>query len=323
MPLLVARAYTAAANYEAALDWYQRVYDYQQPPGQRAVYAGLDSSLETNAAPDLTFQFSDYTNFNPHLLAAQRPNPYTRYTLLALAQCFIAYGDSEFTRGTTQSRSRARALYDKALELAGDPALRPITPNTAGEGAYPLPDVAVVTTTADTQLSKLRQGLTIAGLPAPAAVLADTASPVHPSQYRYKTLLARAQQLVGQAQQIEAQYLAALEKQDAKALQVFDAQQALELAGAQVTLQQDRVQEANDNQRSPKPTEQGDNDANQLPGRRQLRVPTVRAEGIEGLPERAGHPGRPRARSIQVWVWRKRYRLGSDRRCSPSVPPSL
>ena len=248
VPLLVASAYMAAANYEEALGWYRHVYDYEQPPGQRNVYAGLD--LEANSPADLTFQFSDYnyTEFNPHTLAAQRPNPYTRYVLVALARCFIAYGDSEFTRGTTQSRSRARALYDKALELLGDPALRPITPKTAGEGAYSLPDVAVLTATAATQLGKLRQGLTIACLPARAAVLADTATPVHPSQYRYKTLLARAQQLVGQAQQIEAQYLSALEKQDAKALQIYDAQQALDLAGAQVTLQSDRVQEATDNQ---------------------------------------------------------------------------
>ena len=246
VPLLVARAYTTAANYDEALDWYRRVYDYEAPPGQRAVYAGLD--LEAIGAPDLTFKLSDYTNFNPHTLAAQRPNPYTRYFLLQLVRCFIAYGDAQFTRGTTQSRSRARALYEKALELLADPALRPITPTTVGEGAYPLPDVAVLSATAATQLAKLRQGLTIAGLPAPAAVLADTATPVHPSQYRYKTLLARAQQLVGQAQQIEAQYLAALEKQDAKALQVFDAQQALDLAGAQVTLQGDRVDEAKDNQ---------------------------------------------------------------------------
>ena len=248
VPLLVGRAYTAAANYDEALAWYRRVYDYEAPSGQRPVYAGLDLDLEANGAPDLTFKLSDYTNFNPHTLAAQRPNPYTRYVLLAIARCFIAYGDAQFTRGTTQSRTRARALYEKALDLLADPALRPITPTTVGEGAYPLPDVAVLSGTAATQLAKLRQGLTIAGLPAPSAVLADTATPVHPSQYRYKTLLARAQQLVGQAQQIEAQYLAALEKQDAKALQIFDAQQAFDLAGAQFTLQRDRVQEAADNQ---------------------------------------------------------------------------
>jgi hypothetical protein len=54
---------------------------------------------------------------NPHAIASTRANTYTRFTLLSLVRCFLAFADAEFTRDTAESLARARTLYMTALEL--------------------------------------------------------------------------------------------------------------------------------------------------------------------------------------------------------------
>ena len=56
----------------------------------------------------------------------------------------------------------------------------------------------------------------------------------------------RAQQLAAQAGQMEAGYLAALEKYDERNLRLYDALKAIDLSAAQVNLAASRVQEAHD-----------------------------------------------------------------------------
>jgi hypothetical protein len=67
-----------------------------------------------------------------------------------------------------------------------------------------------------------------------------------PTPYRFKTLLERARQLAVQASQMEAGYLAALEKYDEKNLRAYDALKGIDLSAAQITLAASRVKEAND-----------------------------------------------------------------------------
>jgi hypothetical protein len=61
---------------------------------------------------------------NPHLIASTRLNAYTRFTLLSIVRCLLAYADAEFTRDTTESLPRARTLYRTALELLETKALK-------------------------------------------------------------------------------------------------------------------------------------------------------------------------------------------------------
>ena len=69
---------------------------------------------------------------------------------------------------------------------------------------------------------------------------------LHPTPYRYSTLIDRAKHLVTIAQQVEAAYLTALEKRDTEAYNLFKASQDLGLAQANVQLQDLRVSEATD-----------------------------------------------------------------------------
>src|SRR5262249_31493172 len=69
---------------------------------------------------------------------------------------------------------------------------------------------------------------------------------LRPTPYRYTTLVDRATQMVGLAQQIESAFLAVLEKADAERYSMLKARQDLHLARAGVRLQTLRVREAQD-----------------------------------------------------------------------------
>ncbi len=67
---------------------------------------------------------------------------------------------------------------------------------------------------------------------------------LRPTPFRYSTLIERAKQLVGLAQQIESSFLAALEKRDAEFYNLIRARQETRLSQAGVRLQDLRVREA-------------------------------------------------------------------------------
>lgn len=87
-------------------------------------------------------------------------------------------------------------------------------------------------------------GLPVAEVGSPASFSA--AARLVPTQYRYRVLIERARQLVTMAQQMEATYLSLLEKRDQEAYTILRARQDLGIAGANVTLQDLRVTEAED-----------------------------------------------------------------------------
>jgi hypothetical protein len=123
VPMHLALQLQHSQHFVAALDWYQTVFDYGLPAGQRKIYAGLklEESITNTYARAEDWLLDP---LNPHAIASTRKNAYTRFTVMALAGCLIEYGDTEFTRDTSESVARARLLYDTALELLapGEPA---------------------------------------------------------------------------------------------------------------------------------------------------------------------------------------------------------
>ena len=67
---------------------------------------------------------------------------------------------------------------------------------------------------------------------------------LHPTQYRYETLIERAKQLISLAQQIESAFLSTLEKRDAEYYNLLKARQEIHLSRAGVRLQDLSVREA-------------------------------------------------------------------------------
>lgn len=72
---------------------------------------------------------------------------------------------------------------------------------------------------------------------------------IRPTQYRYKVLVERAEQLVGIAQQMEATFLSFLKEGDAERYHLLKARQDAQLARAGIRLQDLRVQEAHQGKR--------------------------------------------------------------------------
>jgi hypothetical protein len=260
-PLLIASRLQEAGDYVAALDWYRLVHAYDRQPGGRNIWYLLDQ--EQHAVPDLTPVAGWLEHLNPHEIATgtaadrtrfapARPNPYTRYVLTSLARCHIEFADAQYTQDTPTSVARARELYQIAANILADPALAPL-PDGKREQEFDNPARVALRHRVDAQLAKLRQGRNIAGmlrdidLPDDSRddFLLTTPPPARPpTQYRYHTLVDRARQLATLAQQMEAEYLAALEKYDAGAFRRFEADKALELARAGVTTRTLQIDEA-------------------------------------------------------------------------------
>ncbi len=120
------------------------------------------------------------------------------------------------------------------------------------------PVLLALQTHGETCLYELRNGMNIAGMsrqlsPYSAAVGAGTGlpaaqatAPTLPTPYPFPTLMARAQQLVQTAQQIEAEMLSALEQADQATYAEMQARQNLAVATSTVQLQSLSVQQATD-----------------------------------------------------------------------------
>jgi hypothetical protein len=250
VPIQLALRLAESGEFLAALDWFQAVYAYNFPPAEREIYHGL--VLERIQASDPTPSTNWLNALNPHTIAPGRPNPYTRFTLLNLARTCLEFGDAEFTRDTIESLGHARALNVTARELLASSELVPVpNPDPAAATEFPNPAATALQVRADTQLGKLRQGRNIAGLRRSVLLARPTGDtglaplpPRMPTPYPYKVLVERTKQLVALSQQVEAEYLGALEKFDQAAFRRFEANQGVDLALAGVTLQDLRVREA-------------------------------------------------------------------------------
>jgi hypothetical protein len=261
VPMQIALQLQRSGQHLAALDWFQTVYAYNLPLAQRKIYFGLEAerNIPTSFASGSDLWVP--ADLNPHAIAAQRAGAYTRFTVLALVRCFLEFADAEFTRDSQESLPRARMLYLAALDLLALDEMQPVAVAPPSGVVPPNPVLETLRTHARLNLDKLRQGRNIAGLqrqnepelaPLPAGGTGTpTALPVarpalslRPTPYYFSVLMERAKQLVGIAQQVEAAYLAALEKRDGEAYNLLKAGHDIRLARASADLQALRVAEA-------------------------------------------------------------------------------
>jgi Tc toxin complex TcA C-terminal TcB-binding domain len=237
VPVAIALQLQKAGHYLTALDWYQTVYAFNLPRENRKIYPGLE--LEESTVSDYGRLDWLRKELNPHIFARRRNNAYTRFTVLSIARCFLEFADSEFSQNTTESIARARTLYQTAEDLL---ALPDVQPEVGPQIPFPPnPIWGSLRVHAQANLSKIHQGMNIAGVPAAAS---GSGAIFRPSQYRYSVLIERTKQLVGIAQQVESAFLMAIERRDAEAYNLIQAGYDLRVAGARVTLQDLRIADA-------------------------------------------------------------------------------
>jgi hypothetical protein len=272
VPLQLALQLQKAGQYVAALGWFRTIFAYnladkpETPTSdERKIYYDLE--LERNDSLGILDRGPHWAQgeLDPHGLASIRTNPYTRYTILAIARCFLDFGDAEFTLDTFDSLARARGLYDNARRLLLISELQPPPFDPTSDVIPPNPVQEMLRLRVELQLAKLRDGRNIAGMKRQVDLLTSISglsylptigsngqlnipglrSRLRPTPYRFAVLLERSKQLVNLAQQIEAAYLAALEKLDVESYNLLKAGHDLQLAQSQQELQNRRVEEAN------------------------------------------------------------------------------
>ena len=184
VPMALALQLQKSGQYLAALNWFRSVYAHDLKSDERKIYHGLALETAANVPSNFT-PTSDWllAGLNPHEIVTQRPNAYTSFTLMALIRCLLDFADAEFTRSTSESLPRARALYVTALDLLRQPELQ----RPANNPFPPNPVVQALQLHAEMNLHKLRNGRNIAGLerqsgtegcqPVGSAAMASSAGP--------------------------------------------------------------------------------------------------------------------------------------------------
>ncbi len=115
VPMQVALQLQVNGHYQAAMDRFREVYDITLSTEGKIFYGLV---VEETIVTDGTILADWYRDpLNPHAIAATRQHAYTRYTLMAIAQCLLDWADSEFTTDTSETVPRARELYEDALRL--------------------------------------------------------------------------------------------------------------------------------------------------------------------------------------------------------------
>ncbi len=123
VPVHLALQLQRSGVYIEALDWLRLIYDYTSPLSPHLV--GLPPESQSTTA-----DFQCIVNtwlldpLNPHTIAETRHGAYTRFTLLAIINCLLAYADDEFTADTSETVPRARELYERVLALVESEDLR-------------------------------------------------------------------------------------------------------------------------------------------------------------------------------------------------------
>src|SRR5262245_17340886 len=260
-PIAMGLALQRARLYTAALDWYRQVYDVSQPAGARKL-ADLLKREDDSLRPAPDFSADDRWTMvlsDPHTVAGLMDahgrrfwgNPYTRFTLLQILHCILSLADSEFASGTRDSRTRALALYLEAKDILGFEELRDLLPEKDEQIYLPNAVVAAHRSHVDASLRKLRRGLSFTGTPLPPDITRGSGAGarsnlVRPTPYRFKLLMERAKQLAALAQQIESQYISAIERGEGEIEKLMEKGFAQEIAGQTVELRAKQEQEAAD-----------------------------------------------------------------------------
>jgi len=249
VPMALAQRLQEEREYLVALDWYQTVYAFELPLDKRKLYPGLTMEAAIPSSYDRTPEWLT-EELNPHIIARTstqsqtlvgRKNVYTRFTVMAIVRCFLAYADLEFSRNLTESVTKARTLYETAMDLLSVPELRPESGPTIPFPANPVWESLQLH--AQNNLAKIHNGMNIAGVRDVKAPSGQV-SMFLPSQYRYAFLVERAKNLVGIAQQVEAAFLSALQQGDEEAYRQIQAKHDIRVAGTSINLADLKVSDA-------------------------------------------------------------------------------
>ena len=250
VPMALAQRLQDEREYLVALDWYQTVYAFELPLDQRKRYPGLTMEAAIPSSYSRTPGWLT-EELNPHVVARTsidqnqqlvgRRHVYTRCTVMAIVRCFLAYADLEFSRNVVESVTKARTLYETAIDLLAVPDLRPEVGPTIPFPANPVWESLLLH--AQNNLAKIHNGMNIAGV-REVQVSSGQTTMFLPSQYRYSFLVERAKNLVGIAQQIEAAYLSALQQGDEERYRQMQAKQDIQVVGNAITLANLKVSDA-------------------------------------------------------------------------------
>ena len=233
----------------------------------RKIYPLLDSEGMPTAALPIDPHWA--RDLNPHQTVVPlpsrspvRPYPYTRYTLLSLVRCFLDFADSEFARDSGELVAHARSLYATARELLraartagarrvriGPDLLNPLIDALRLRVEVQLAKIQAATLpacSASLQSTRVRQPRSTCCRSAGAAARRATDRRAGGDALSLQGPDRAQQAAVAIAQQIEAAYLAALEKRDAENYNLLKASNDLQLAAAGEELQRRRINEAQD-----------------------------------------------------------------------------
>lgn len=216
-------------RYSVALDWYRKVYDVSKPQGDRATAPLLQEEKANHRPPYITNDDRWILNRDPHTNARRTTvgqdgktlflfrYPYTRFILSRISHCLVSWADVEFAMNTDGSRARALSLYIEANQILESPELDNPVPSESHEAILPNPDITALREHASSSLQKLRRGLTHLGTPAAPDLTPGSdgvSGLVRPTPYRYRVLIDRARHVITMTQNLEAQYLSALERHE-------------------------------------------------------------------------------------------------------------
>jgi Tc toxin complex TcA C-terminal TcB-binding domain/Concanavalin A-like lectin/glucanases superfamily len=257
-PVAIGVMLERARKYAQALDWYNKVYDTRLQPSARAKVGVLIDERGKNQAPRIQYDDRWTLQSDPHTNARRRTedeqqtrfgNPYTRFILARITTCLVGFADVEFARGTDESRARALDLYLEAKQILGFDELVDFQASNASEAYLPNPVFVALREHVASALRKLRRGLTYVGtpfLPDLSRSSNGISNLTRPTPYRFRVLMERSKQLVAIAQNLEAQYLSALEKRDGEEEKVRREEATANIAGESVSLRELQQSEARD-----------------------------------------------------------------------------
>nr|WP_320190732.1 neuraminidase-like domain-containing protein [uncultured Desulfobacter sp.] len=122
LPLHFALVLQQIGEYEAALQWFRKIYDFHNGRFNENVREYFDQQSSESFIYNGENWLSD--TLNPHNLSKTRSNVLLRSILISITRCLLDYAEAEFAGDTSESLGRARELYLTARRLLAMPALK-------------------------------------------------------------------------------------------------------------------------------------------------------------------------------------------------------
>jgi hypothetical protein len=129
LPMHGALTLQQAGEFEAALELFRWVYDFQQAdfrfPRVKQLLAARHGSIHHSAS-----WLTD--PLDPHRIAATRTDADLRFIQVSIIRCLLDYAEAEFTTDTPEALARARELYLSAQRLLDGEDLKQNLPDCPG-----------------------------------------------------------------------------------------------------------------------------------------------------------------------------------------------